>query len=437
MGRRARGTLPQMRLHKRSGTARVRVGRKEVSLGRFGDPETHKRYARFIVDYMRQDHLLPVEPEITPLQASPALPARDEPAREASDIPAPPTDDVPEGITVAEVCSQFLKFAEQQYRSGDGRATSTVDNTKMAIRALKEYQLLPAESFGPLTLQRLMHGMVGQLSRRKGPDGKPRPLHRTTINRTIKFIRRIFRWAASMELVPPSVPAALAHVELLRKGRTSLPESAGVHAVADEDIERTLPHLPSVVADMVRVQRLTGCRPTEICEMKPAEIDRSRDIWVWRPARHKTAYCGKARSICIGPKAQAVLAAYLEGRSAETPCFTAAESERDRNAARRRARKSPMTPSQSDRRERARRRTRKLKPYRRDSYGQAIERACLKAGVAKWSPNQLRHRAADEARNEMGLDAAQARLGHANAKITEVYAKVALEKAAEIARKMG
>lgn len=96
-----------------------------------------------------------------------------------------------------------------------------------------------------------------------------------------------------------------------------------------------------------------------------------------------------------------------------------------------------MTPSQRKRRERARRRTRKVKPYRRDSYGQAIERACLKAGVAKWSPNQLRHRAADEARNEMGLDAAQARLGHANAKITEVYAKISLEKAMEIAKKMG
>ena len=440
MGRRARGTLPQMRLHKRSGTVRVRVGSKEFSLGKFGDPETHKRYARFIVDYMRQDHLLPDDPEITPLQVPPKPPAGDQPAPDRTHVPAPqipPADHVPEGITVMEVCSQYLKYAEDTYRTPAGKPTGTLFNVRMAIRALEEYLDLPADGFGPLALQRLMQSMARRPSRRKGPDGKPRSLSRGTVNQTIKSIRRMFRWAAGMQLLPASVPDALAHVDLIRAGRTALVEPVKVQPVADETIQLTLPHLPSIVADMVMVQRFTGCRPGEICGMKPGEIDRSTDVWVWQPAAHKTAYCGKVRRICIGPKAQKILTPYLEGRSPDAPCFSATESEQERNAARRRGRKSPMTPSHKARRERARRRSRKQKPYRRDSYAQAIERACGKADVFVWHPHQLRHRAGAEARNERGLDAAQARLGHSHAKTTEIYAQLTLEKAMQIARELG
>jgi hypothetical protein len=42
--------------------------------------------------------------------------------------------------------------------------------------------------------------------------------------------------------------------------------------VADTAVDATLPHLPPIVADMVRVQRLTGARPGEICILRPADI---------------------------------------------------------------------------------------------------------------------------------------------------------------------
>jgi integrase len=50
---------------------------------------------------------------------------------------------------------------------------------------------------------------------------------------------------------------------------------------------------------------------------------------------------------------------------------------------------------------------------------------------------QLRHNAATEAREHLGLDAAQARMGHRTARITEVYAEVRQERAAEVARLLG
>jgi integrase len=262
------------------------------------------------------------------------------------------------------------------------------------------------------------------------------PKPRVTINRTIKSIRRIFRWAASMELVPPSVPDALEKLELLRKGRTTAPELPKVEVVPDDIVRRTLPYLPEMVADMVRIQRLIGCRPGEICGMRPCDIDRSGPQWLWRPVTHKNDWRGHDRVSAIGPKAQAILKRYLD-RDPNTPCFMPAESESARNAARRRGRTSPMTPSHRARRARASRKPKVIKPYSQASYRRAITRACEQAKIPAWSPNRLRHSAGEEARREMGLDAAQARLGHKDARVTEVYATVGIEKACQVAERLG
>jgi integrase len=310
-------------------------------------------------------------------------------------------------------------------------------NVKMAIRALTPYDDVPADQFGPLMLSRMMHGLVGQPGRRKDSSGKRLPIPRVTINATIKQVRRMFRWAASVELVPASVPTALDTVELLRRGRTSAPDLPPIRAVSDDVINMTLPRLPRVVADMVRVQRLVGCRPGELCRMTPEEIDRSDDVWVWSPTHHKTSWRDESRMIAIGPQAQAILLRYLD-RPPSTPCFLPSESEADRNAARRASRRSPMTPSQRARRQKAKQQKKKsIKPYDEKAYCRAIVRACESYGIPRWSPNMLRHAAGEEARRLGGLDAAQARLGHKHANVTQVYAHVGVEKAKEIARRLG
>ena len=82
--------------------------------------------------------------------------------------------------------------------------------------------------------------------------------------------------------------------------------------------------MPAVVADMVRFQRRTGCRPGEVCQLRPMDMDRSSEVWQYRPASHKTEYLGRERIIFIGPKAQAVILPYLL-RDAATYCFSPAE----------------------------------------------------------------------------------------------------------------
>ena len=70
-------------------------------------------------------------------------------------------------------------------------------------------------------------------------------------------------------------------------------ESQPVQPVPAVLVDITMPFLPPVVADMVRFQRLTGCRPGEVCLLRPCDLDRSGDVWAYRPESHKTEHHGR------------------------------------------------------------------------------------------------------------------------------------------------
>jgi integrase len=187
---------------------------------------------------------------------------------------------------------------------------------------------------------------------------------------------------------------------------------------------------------MVELQSFTGMRPGEVVRMTMREIDRSEDPWIYRPERHKTAERGRTREIPLGPRAREILKPWLRA-DPDAPLFSPMELEEARQATRRECRKTPRTPW-------ARARSRKKKPkrsprllYDKDSYGRAVRRACIKAGVPPWSPNQLRHSFATRVRRQLGLEAAQAALGHAKADVTQVYAERDRALAAKVAREIG
>jgi integrase len=221
--------------------------------------------------------------------------------------------------------------------------------------------------------------------------------------------------------------------------------------VSDDVVAATLPHLPPVVADMVRLQRLLGCRPGEICQLRPCDLDRSGEIWLYRPRTHKTEHHGRPREIAVGPRAQAILLPYVV-RDALACCFSPAECQRRRYVAMRAARKTTVQPSQRDRRRPRPRRT-PQSSYTKDSYNRAIRRACDRADreahktapdvraetrlVPRRHPNQLRHAAATEIRRRFGLEAAQVVLGHSRADVTQVYAERDGKLAGEVARLIG
>ena len=71
------------------------------------------------------------------------------------------------------------------------------------------------------------------------------------------------------------------------------------------------------------------------------------------------------------------------------------------------------------------------------AYCWSIAKACFNAKVPHWHPHQLRHTRATEVRKTYGLEAAQVSLGHAQAKVTEVYAKRDLILASKVAAEIG
>ena len=93
----------------------------------------------------------------------------------------------------------------------------------------------------------------------------------------------------------------------IRRGRNEAPEPEPIEPVADEVIEETLAVLPPILSDMVRVQLLTGVRPSEVCRLRPCDMDRNNTPWIYSPHKHKTRWRDKTRLVPIGPKAREIL----------------------------------------------------------------------------------------------------------------------------------
>src|SRR5262249_7356770 len=136
-------------------------------------------------------------------------------------------------------------------------------------------------------------------------------LSRGVVNARVNRIRRVFKWAVGMELIPASLHQALTAVPGLQRGRTSARETPGVAPVPAERVEATLPYVPAAVAAMARLQLLSGCRPGEVVAMRGRDLVRGEPNWEYRPASHKTAWRGRGRVILLGPRAREIVAPFL------------------------------------------------------------------------------------------------------------------------------
>jgi hypothetical protein len=136
------------------------------------------------------------------------------------------------------------------------------------------------------------------------------------------------------------------------------------------------------VRAMLQLQLLTGMRPGEVCSMRTCDVDTNGEIWVYRPAKHKTAHHGHAREVRIGPKAQEVLAPFLRA-DLTAHVFSPAEATAEFRARQAEARKTPRRPWEHRQDlAAASRRQRRRAPgtrYTVRSYRQAIVRACRRA----------------------------------------------------------
>ncbi|MGL6226383.1 MAG: tyrosine-type recombinase/integrase [Thermoguttaceae bacterium] len=328
-----------------------------------------------------------------------------------------------EELLIEEIGVRFLLWAKEYYQY-EGRDTGVYTRCRLAIQLLIDNHArnFPSQ-FGPLALKRLRESMIEA------------GLALSTINARINIIRQCFRWGAENELCNAAVYQTLQSVRGLQKGRSNARNPKKVLPVPLSVIEATLPFLPPTVKDMVMLQMHSGMRSGELINLMFEDIDRSKAVWRYTPKTHKTARYEKSRTVRFGPESQKILQPYFD-EAGESLTGYVFDPRRTVALSLQRRRRNPP----KERREEHLPQRLKRKPgdkYRRDSYRTAIQRACVKAGVEKWFPHQLRHLAGTLAREIGGLDGAQHFLGHSSAVVTQIYAEVNDAKADAVAEKIG
>lgn len=324
----------------------------------------------------------------------------------------------PSGATVDQLCAAWDAHCQEYYKG-----SSTAVNAVLDVRMFREM-------FGQAAVAELTHADMLQLRDALVRSG----VSRSTVNTRLWRVKYMLAWALDEALITAAVKAELTQVRGVKRGRTSAPERRPVRPVDDATVEKTVERMVPNTADMVRVHRLTGMRPCELCAMRWSLIDRSRTPWVYHvpPEANKNEWRGELgmpRVVCIGPKARAILERHTDGDVPFSPARAMAEYISASHAAR-------VTPVYGKRKD-APHVPRVLgERWTTDAYTKTIAAACRRAGIEPWGANRLRHAFGTDVRRMYGLDAAKAVLGHTDGGcITDVYTFDAMED--EMVRRAG
>jgi Site-specific recombinase XerD len=389
---------PSYLLHKPSGQARVRINGKDHYLGDYGSKESWQLYHQLLADECGT--------------VAPALKISSKGNR----------------ISVGQLAAAYMQHTKDHY----GPKAAQVHCVRSALRPLGvetaeaegKWHQLPVTEFTPLRLQQVLEQRVLHGDRRENKTTTGDKLCRSTVNASLRILKKMFKWGVSQELVPYAIYDALTTVEGIRKGKGKLAgmisEPSKVKPAPEKDIRAAIKYAGPEIATMIQVQLLSGMRPDEVTIMRPCEIDQKGKVWSYRPGKHKNDWRenDEGKEVLLGPKAQKLLKPYIKACASETDYLFCPARVQERSIARQ-LKESGKEPSLV--------KLSKIKPprpcYDDASYRQAVRRACKRAKVAIWTPNQLRHNTATNLREQFGIEQAQLPLGHKHTSTTEIYAE--------------
>lgn len=348
---RPKSIIPAYRLHKSTGQAVAYVDRQPVYLGKHGSPESREAFSR-LLDRLRSGE-----------------------APKSAKVARKPSAGV---FTLNDLLLRFATEELSRYSPAEQRCIRGV------VKITRElFGETAAAEFGPLRLRTVREAMI-----RKAWS-------RSYINKQVKRLRTVLRWAVGWEMIPRTVVDALGDVRPLAPGDSEAPESNPRRAVPEETRAAVRAEFGPRHRDIFDLLLLTGARPGELLNLTTGAIDRTGEIWRADLVRHKTMHQGKTRTLFFNAKAQLILTKYLKA-----------------------------DPSQ------------RLFPLRGDTLSKAFRAACLKAGVPEFTPHWLRHTVATQLADDVGTEAAQRLLGHASKAMTEHYSKAAERVAIDAVKKL-
>ncbi len=296
---------------------------------------------------------------------------------------------VPSTALVADLVPLYLAHARVYYRRRDGSPTREHFNCGSVLASFLRHLGGPTP-FASID-RRVVRGWID--ARILAGDS------RGYINASLGRLRRFARWCVDEHDQAAVVVAELACVRALPAHRSRAVEPDPVAPADLDTVRAVLAFMPAVARDVIQLLVHTGARLSEVLEAQ------NRDVVIdagggarLSPHQHKCAHRGRRREIPLTPEAFAIIERYRRPLCPMDPLFPPIGQGRRRS----------MSP---------------------DAVRGAVRRACVRAGVAAWTPHQVRHAVAAVVRDRQGLEAASALLGHASIEMTEHYAPLKFEQA--------
>jgi integrase len=239
------------------------------------------------------------------------------------------------------------------------------------------------------------------------------------INKLFSAVKRVFAWGGkprydleTWDKLPPLVTSEflvdMNAIELVTdEGKMNPPRQK----VQVKDVVAVFPYVTKTVADMLRLQLLTGMRPKELCTMRIGDIKHTKEEfaeydeffdgenWLYVLQNHKTKKYIGAKTIPLGKEEQEILAKYLN-RPLDSFVFWNQHG----------------------------------KPMNRDCYDRNVADAIEEHRLKKFIPYQIRHTALSEISLNHNRDIARAVAGHTNEAMTARYDHSDLEKAVRVVK---
>lgn len=289
--------------------------------------------------------------------------------------------------TISDLVVSYLDHCLVYYQNGTRGEYRNCKNACAYI--VRHFGSLPIAEFTPMKMKKLREEMI------------KKDCSRSYVNQTVNKLKRMFKWGVENDVVKPSVYHALTCLAPLRNGDCR--ETTPVEAVPWRMVRLAIRFAHPMLADMLRLQWLIGCRPGEITNLRVEDVIIDGDVWEWQPAVHKNKWRGRRLSYFIGPLGQAYLKRWIDG-AVSGYVFS---PKRISNA-------YGLT-------------------YGANSYRQALTRACEKAGVPVFHPHQVRHSKATRMRSLYGIEKSRIVLGLASIDTAAIYAEASVKISKKIA----
>jgi integrase len=297
---------------------------------------------------------------------------------------------------------------------------------------------------------------------------KTKRVCRKEINRRVKIVQKMWRWAVKEQLTPANRSSyEIQSVDSIPEGKMGTYDYVKIEPVNWDVIELTIEYCERVLGDMILIQWLTGMRPSELCRMTPGAIDRTADVWVYdlkksynpdakekteneekittrkkKTLKSKTENKGNDRFVYLGPKAQSILQQYLL-RPAGEPCFSPRENLALYNASRRKERLAPQHTGWQSKGVSSRIGI----AYNAITYRNAIKYVINRANrelrklklkeIQDWTPYHIRHSYSTIADEKFDVETSAALCGHGVNVAESTYIKRRKDIAIDAARKIG